>query len=93
LIRNLKKNLKFTQIDSPTFFSGISGYGHLGYHLPIGQHIGIKLQGQIGLHNYKIAQGWLLIDNSSSDVRSAQFGIERHARFLYNLSIGLVFKL
>ncbi len=83
----------YPDIDSPTFFSGIAGYGHLGYHLSIGENIGIKLQGQIGLHNYKISEGWLLIDNSSSDVRNAQFGIERHAELLYNLSIGLTFKL
>jgi hypothetical protein len=83
----------YPDTDSPTFFSGIAGYGHLGYHLSIGEKFGIKLQGQIGLHNYKIAEGWLLIDNSSSDVRNAQFGIERHAELLYNLSIGLTFKL
>jgi hypothetical protein len=79
-------------IDSPTFFTGIAGYMHLGYHQPIGKNIGIKLQGQIGLHNYKIAQGWLLVDNSSDDIRNAQFGIEKHAAFLYNLNVGFTYK-
>jgi len=59
----------------------------------MGDTFGIKLQGQIGLHNYKIAQGYLLIDNSSSDLRNVQHGIERHAELLYNLSIGLTFRL
>jgi len=80
-------------IDSPTFFTGIAGYMHLGYHQPIGKNIGIKFQAQIGLHNYKIAQGWLLIDNSSDEIRNAQLGIEEHAAFLYNLSVGFTYKL
>jgi hypothetical protein len=88
-----KKFEAYPDIDSPTFFPGIAGYGHVGYYLPMGDTFGIKLQGQIGLHNYKIAQGCLLIDNSSSDLRNVQHGIERHAELLYNLSIGLTFRL
>lgn len=83
----------YPNIDSPTFFSGIAGYGQVGYYHPIKKFIGIKLQLQIGLHNYKISEGWLLYDNSSSDIRNMQFGIERHAEFLYNLGVGFVFKL
>jgi len=80
------------ETDAPTFFSGTAGYGQLGYHQQLGR-IGIKVQGQIGIHNYKIAEGWLLIDSSSSDVINSQLGIERHSQLLYNLSVGLTFKL
>jgi hypothetical protein len=83
----------FPDVDSPTFFSGIAGYGHLGYYQLIGKNIGLKLQGQIGLHNYKISEGWLLVNNSDDDIRNEQFGIERHAEVLYSLSVGLVFRL
>lgn len=83
----------YPDTDSPTFFSGIAGYGHIGYYQPIGENFGIKLQGQIGFHNYKISEGWLLIDNSSNDLRDAQHGIESHAELLYNLSLGLTFRL
>jgi hypothetical protein len=79
--------------NSPTFFTGIAKYLHLGYHLPIGKNTGIKLQGQIGLHNYKISEGWLLIHNSSNDIRDEQSGIEKHLEFLYNLSAGFTLKL
>lgn len=88
-----KKFDTFPDKDSPTFFTGISKYLHLGYHLPIGKNIGIKLQGQIGLHNYKIAEGWLLINNSGNEIRNAQSGIEQHLEFLYNLSAGFTLKL
>lgn len=87
-----EKFKNYPDTDSPTFFPGTAGFAHLGYHLPISKKIGIKLQGQIGLHNYKITEGWLLID-TSDDARNAQYGIERHAELLYNLSIGLTFKL
>ena len=86
-----KKFDNIPDIDSPTFFSGIAGYGQLGLCLPIGNKLGIKLQGQIGIHNYQIAQGWLLIDNSNSDLRKAEIGIYRHAALLYNLSVGLTY--
>ena len=79
-------------LDSPTFFSGIAGYGQIGYCHPIGNTFSIKIQTQIGLHNYKISQGWFLIDNSNDDFRNERLGIERHAEILYNLSIGLLFK-
>ena len=83
----------YQNIDSPTFFSGNAVYGQIGYYQQLGKIIGIKLQTQIGVHSYKIAQGWLLTNNSGSAVTDAQFGIERHSDFLYNLSLGLVFKL
>ncbi len=84
---------KYPDIDSPTFFSGLAGYAHLGYHQPITKKIGVKLQGQMGIHNYKIAEGSVLIDNSSSDIINLQFGIERHTELLYNVSISLTFKI
>ena len=79
-------------INSPTFFSGIAGYGQIGYCQPIGGTFSIKFQTQIGLHNYRISQGWFLIDTSNDDFNNERLGVERHAELLYNLSIGLLFR-
>lgn len=83
----------YPDTDSPTFFGGTAGYLNLGYHKSIVDKIGIKLQGQIGLHNYKISENWLLIDNTDDDFRDEEFGIESHAEFLYNFSIGFTYQL
>ena len=79
-------------IDSPTFFIGTAAYGHIGYYKPMGKNVGIKMQAQIGLHSHKVTQGWQ-IGTSDNPIREAQRGIENHIEFLYNLSIGIVFKL
>jgi len=84
---------KYSNLDSPTYFSGLAGYGQIGYLHQIGEIFCIKLQGQFGLHAYKITEDWLLIDNSSSELRDAQNGIENHSDFLYNISIGLTVQL
>ncbi|MDR2907817.1 MAG: hypothetical protein LBU91_07510 [Bacteroidales bacterium] len=81
----------YPDIDSPTFFPGKAIYGQIGYYLPIGDILGLKFQAQAGLHNYKITEGWFLIDNTDSYLRDDR--IELHAEFLYRLSVGLVFKL
>ena len=82
----------YSIVDSPTFFTGIAGYGQIGYRQPISNKLSLKVQGQVGIHNYKIAEGYILIDNSSYDPRDAQYGIETHADFLYNLSLGLAYR-
>jgi hypothetical protein len=83
----------YPDTDSPTFFTGNAIYGHFGYNLPISERVGIKLQGQIGLHNYQITEGWILIETSSDDFSKSEMGIESNADLLYNLSIGLNYRL
>ncbi|MCL2683361.1 MAG: hypothetical protein FWE63_07785 [Bacteroidales bacterium] len=79
---------------SPTFFSGKAFYGQIGYYYPIGTSIGIKGQFQIGLHNYKIAEGrYWQFGNSNDPIRDAQLGVEWRIGFLYNLSVGFILKL
>jgi hypothetical protein len=85
----------YPDIESPKGFSGTASFLNIGYNQPIGNNVCLKLQAQIGIHNHRVAEGWYwsLSDNSSNDFRAAQFGVERHYEFLYNISIGLVFKL
>jgi hypothetical protein len=45
--------------DPPTYFTGMSACGQLGYSQPIGKSFCIRLQGQIGVHNYRMATGAL----------------------------------
>ena len=85
---------KYPNVKTPELFSGKAFYGQIGYYHPLGNIIGIKGQLQVGLHNYKIAEGrYWQFSNSSNDVREAQFGIEKRIGFLYNLSIGMIFNL
>ena len=83
----------YPNIDPPTTFFGEAVYGQIGYYQPLGEKLGIKIQGQIGFHNYKITQGWQISSGSGSSLRDEQYGIERHGDLLHNLSIGLVINL
>ncbi len=81
------------EIDSPELFTGFSLFTQLGYRIPVTEHLGIKLEGQIGLHNYWISEGWIIIPSSDSQVRNARFGTYRRFGFLYNLNLGLHYRL
>ena len=83
----------YSNIKSPTTFFGQAVYGQVGYYQSLGERFGIKIQGQIGFHNYKISQGWMISSGSDSSLRDEQHGIERHGDFLHNISIGLVLNL
>ncbi len=77
-------------INSPTFFTGIATFAQLGIYHSLTPKISFRMQGQIGIHNFKIAQDAIYFSNSSD--RDAQFGIESRSEFLYNLTTGLIFK-
>lgn len=81
--------------NSPTFFAGKSIYTHLGFFKELTKSFSMKVQGQVGIHNYKMDEGkyWQLFGDSDESLNLAQFGIETKNQILYNLSIGLIYKL
>ena len=79
----------YSDIVSPGSFTGTAGYGQIGYLQPIGYRFSLKVQGQVGIHSYKIKEGAILF-NLSSYRRDAP--TERHTNFLYNLSLGLMYR-
>ena len=76
----------------PTYFTGIAGFGQLGYNQPIGQRINLRLQGQIGLQNYTIATGALYFSNMDFPTTDI-YTEEKQAKLLCNLTLGLIVKL
>jgi len=83
----------YSDLDSPTTFFGKAVYGQIGYYQSLGERFGLRIQGQLGFHDYKISQGWIISSDSSSSLRDEQYGIERHGDFLHNISIGLILNL
>ena len=78
----------------PTYFTGIAGFGQLGYNLPIGRKINLRLQGQVGVQNFHIATGALYFSNSNPPFNiSDRYTEEKQSKLLYNLSVGLIVKL
>ena len=80
----------------PTYFTGIASYAQIGFIQPIGKRINFRLQGQIGIQNYRIATGALYFSNSSSPIPDSikdRYAEEQQSKFLYNLSLGLMIKL
>lgn len=78
----------------PTYFTGIAGFGQLGYNLPIGKKINFRLQGQAGIQNYHIATGALYFSSSNGPFNiSDEYTEEKQSKFLYNFSVGLLVKL
>ncbi len=87
---------KISPKDPPTYFTGIAGFGQLGFIQPVGKRINFRLQGQIGIQNYRIATGALYFSNSNSpipDNMKDKYAEEKQSKFLYNLSLGLIIKL
>jgi hypothetical protein len=80
-------------VNSPTFFTGRATFVQLGMHHNIAKNISLRIQGQLGIHNFKIAQDAVYFNNSSDRFRNAQFGIEHRSDFLYNLCGGLFLKI
>ena len=82
----------FNTRNPPTYFTGIAGFGQIGYNQPIGKVINLRLQGQIGLQNYRIATGALYYSNMDSPTTDS-YTEEKQTKFLYDLSLGLIIKL
>ena len=82
----------FSTRNPPTYFSGLSGFGQIGYNQALGKVINLRLQGQIGLHNYRIATGALYFSNMDSPTTDS-YTEEKQTKFLYDLSLGLNIKL
>src|ERR1035437_2535675 len=82
----------FSTRNPPTYFTGLSGFGQIGYNQPIGNVINLRLQGQIGLQNYRIATGALYYSNMDSPTTDS-YTEEKQTKFLYDLSLGLIIKL
>jgi hypothetical protein len=72
----------------PTYFSGLAWLGYLGFNQALGSHLSLRLQTQLGLQNYKIANGSLLFSNSNTPT-TASYTEEKRIKFLYNLSLGV----
>ena len=79
-------------VNSPTLFTGRAGFIQLGAKHNLNNKISLRIQGQLGIHNFKIAQDAIYFNNSNDRIRNAQFGIEHRSEFLYNLSTGLFYK-
>jgi hypothetical protein len=86
---------KTINVESPEFFAGKSGFSHVGYRLPLSNKFLMKFQGQIGFHNFKIAEGsyWQIGSGSNHPSQEAKAGIETKLHLLYNLNVGLNYKL
>ena len=82
----------FSTRNPPTYFSGLSGFGQIGYNQALGKVINLRLLGQIGLHNYRIATGALYFSNMDSPTTDS-YTEEKQTKFLYDLSLGLNIKL
>lgn len=76
----------------PTYFTGIAEFGQLGYNQPIGQRVNLRLQGQIGLQNYRIATGALYFSNMDLPTTD-RYTEEKQLKLLCNLTLGLIVKL
>ncbi len=76
----------------PTYFTGIGYFGQLGYNQAIGQRVNFRLQGQIGLQNYKMATGALYFSNMNSP-STDRYTEENQVKLLCNLTLGLIVKL
>lgn len=90
-----KKFDNLPNIDSPDFFLGRSLFGHVGYRFSLGNRFFLKFQGQIGLHNYKIAEGnfWQIGSDSNRPNQEIEEGIETKLHLLHNISLRLTYNL
>ena len=77
---------------APTFFTGQAVFGQVGLVQPIIPRVNVRVQGQFGLHFYKVAQGALYFDNSDRATME-RLGVERGEDVVYRLSLGLAFAL
>jgi hypothetical protein len=86
---------KYDQVSTrkpPTYFSGTAGLGHLGFNQTLGSNVCIRLQTQLGIQNFRIANGSLLFSNTDTPT-SIGYTEEKRIRLLYNLSLGLVVRI
>jgi len=82
----------FSTRNPPTYFTGLAGFGQIGYNQALGKVINLRLQSQIGLQNYRIATGALYFSNMDSPTTDS-YTEEKQTKFLYDLSLGLIIKL
>lgn len=76
----------------PTYFTGIAAFGQIGYNQPIVKKVNLRLQGQIGLQNYRIANGALYFSNTDL-ITTDRYTEELQAKLIYNLTIGFIVQL
>jgi len=80
--------------DPPEFFSGVSFLGQVGYCQPIFKNrIYVRIQGQIGVRSYNIANGSLYFSNNINTVKLPPYTEEFHVDPLYNVNIGLGYRI
>lgn len=77
--------------NAPTYFTGLAFFLQSGFKQNISKNISLRLQGQLGVQNYHIANGALYFSNSSYQYESEEYKEEIQSRFLYNISLGLTY--
>ena len=81
-------------LDSPEFFIGQILNFQSGYLLKLNDNFFLRLQGQIGLHSFEIAEGeyWQL-GGTDSPIMRERFKVQDKLQLMYNLSLGLTFRI
>jgi len=80
--------------DPPVFFSGSSFLGQIGYCQPIFKNrIYLRIQGQVGVRSYHIANGSLYFSSSYITTNTPSYREEVHTESLYNISLGLGYRI
>jgi len=77
--------------NAPTYFTGLAFFLQSGFKQNISKNICLRLQGQLGVHNYHIATGAIYFSNSTYLYESEKYIEEIQSRFLYNISAGLTY--
>jgi hypothetical protein len=90
---------KYEQVsikDPPVYFTGKAILGQVGYNQPLSRNASIRLQGQLGVHNYQMETGIVYFSNDRSPVPDQfkdKYAKELQLKILTNLSLGFIIRL